>query len=65
MQDIETLLNSQFTHELLALLEKYQDDPALIDSLVICFEMLLSQMPPNRAREIRRFAFSNFDEVEH
>lgn len=65
MQDIETLMNSESTRDLLALLEKHQDDPALIDSLIIALEMILTKYPSEFRQQVRSFAFSDKNEIEH
>lgn len=63
--DLQTLLGSAATQELLALIEKHKHDPALCDSLIIALEMLLSQMPLSAAKEIRAFAFLSQSEKLH
>lgn len=65
MQDIETLMNSESTRDLLALLEKHQDDPSLVDSLIIALEMVLTKYPSDYRQQVRIFAFSDKNEIEH
>lgn len=65
MHDLNKLLQSQFTYELLALIEKHQNDPTIIDSLIIAIEMLLSEKDEKTASEIRRFAFFTQSEKTH
>ncbi|MEN2994397.1 MAG: hypothetical protein ABDH19_03485 [Thermodesulfovibrio sp.] len=65
LHELDEMLNSPFTHELLNLIEKYQDDPTIIDSLIIAIEMLLAEKDERTARKIRQFAFYTSSEKVH
>lgn len=64
ISDISDLLNHESTQKLIQLYDVYHSDPVFLDSLLVILEMLLQELPPRKAYEIRRFIFNSFETEE-